>query len=183
MYKMSEKIAINIIKNMVTDRAGNLRCKECSCGKTAKCVRNKKSCLEIACKTILDSYNNLKQEVELNKETVYLANNTICNYDMGYQDGLNKIMTATEIVAERRKFMILGEKIKQLENVNYELHKKIDEGNKKVARDYISRNKIKEKSNRIKTDENYPKFADYKWSDTEEKLFWEADVLEELLED
>lgn len=48
---------------------------------------------------------------------------------------------------------------------------------------YIRKDKIKEKLNRIKTDENYPKFADYKWSDIEEKLFWEADVLEELLED
>lgn len=48
---------------------------------------------------------------------------------------------------------------------------------------YIRKDKIKEKLNRIKTDENYPKFADYKWSDIEKKLFWEADVLEELLED
>lgn len=86
----------------------------------------------------------LEKEMELNKEAIYLANNTICNYYIGYQDGLNKKMTATEIVAERRKFMILEQKINQLENANYELHKKIDEGNKKVVEDYISKDKIKE---------------------------------------
>jgi hypothetical protein len=86
----------------------------------------------------------LEKEMELNKEAIYLANNTICNYDIGYQDALNKKMTATEIVAERRKFMILGQKINQLENANYELHKKIDEGNKKVVEDYISKDKIRE---------------------------------------
>lgn len=52
-----------------------------------------------------------------------------------------------------------------------------------IGDEYIRKDKIKEKLNRIKTDENYPKFADYKWSDIEKKLFWEADVLEELLED
>ncbi len=42
---------------------------------------------------------------------------------------------------------------------------------------------IREKLNKIKTDKNYPKFADYEWSNIEHELFWKADVLEELLEE
>lgn len=70
---MSEDEAINIVKNIVTDRAGDLCCKHCSCGKKARCVRNKKSCLEIASKTILNLYQKEKdRNVDLEMENIGL---------------------------------------------------------------------------------------------------------------
>lgn len=119
--------------------------------------RHKKGRVEELKKELLEEKEKkkeLEKEKELNQEAIYLANNTICNYDIGYQDGLNKKMTATEIVAERRKFMILEKKNNQLENANYELHKKIDEGNKKVVEDYISKDKIREKIDYYKKIDN-----------------------------
>lgn len=102
-----------------------------------------------ALKGILDLYNKekeknneLKEEKKLNEEIIYLANNTISSYHEGYQAGLHKEITATEILAEEREKFIIGQKIKRLKNTIIELHNKLDEGNSKVERDYISKDKI-----------------------------------------
>ena len=85
----------------------------------------------------------LLHEKELNQKAINIANYQLCNYDMGYQAGLHKEITATEIVVKEMENFIIGKKIKRLEDTIYELYKKLDEGNKIVEQDYISKDRIR----------------------------------------
>lgn len=84
----------------------------------------------------------LLQEIKLNQAAINIANNQLCNYELGYQDGLHREITATEMVIKERENYIIQQHIKRLKDTIYELHKLIDEGNKKVAKDYISKDRI-----------------------------------------
>lgn len=94
---------------------------------------------------LLQENKELKEEKVLNEKILYFANNTLCNYQEGYQAGLHKEITATEIVAEEREKFIIAQEIKRLKDTIHELHNQLDEGNKRVKENYIPKTKVKEK--------------------------------------
>lgn len=94
---------------------------------------------------LIQENKELKEEKVLNEKILYFANNTLCNYQEGYQAGLHKEITATEIVAEEREKFIIAQEIKRLKDTIHELHNQLDEGNKRVKENYIPKTKVKEK--------------------------------------
>ena len=98
-----------------------------------------------AIENLIQENKELKVEKVLNEKILYLANNTICNYHEGYQAGLHKELTATEIVAREREKFIISQEIKRLKDTIYELHNQLYEGNKRVKEDYIPKSKVKAK--------------------------------------
>ena len=98
---------------------------------------------------LIKENKELKEEKVLNEKILYFANNTLCSYQEGYQAGLHKEITATEIVAEERERFIIGQEIKRLKDTIHELHNQLDEGNKRVKEDYIPKSKVKEKIEKL----------------------------------
>lgn len=99
----------------------------------------------LALENLIEENKELKEEKVLNEKILYFANNTLCNYQEGYQAGLRKEITATEIVAEERERFIIGQEIKRLKDTIHELHNQLDVGNKRVKEYYIPKSKVKEK--------------------------------------
>ena len=128
---MNEEEIIEIVKKEITNTYAEVKAK--------------------ALQGLLDLYNKEKEknkelelEKQLNEKIILIANNTISSYHEGYQAGIHKETTAVELVAEERERFIIAQEIKRLKDTIYELHRKIDEGNKKVEQNYISKDKIKE---------------------------------------
>lgn len=63
----------------------------------------------------------LKREKETNQQMIHLAETQILGYGQGYKDGLNKEITATEIVARERENQIIYEGIKHKINMEWVL--------------------------------------------------------------
>lgn len=143
--------------------------------------------LDNALEHLIARNKELEEENKLNSRNIFLANNQICNYMKGYNDGLNKEETAIARVARENRDYIIAQEIKRYKDTIIELYKKLEEGNKKVEKDYIPKSKVREKIEELEKDVR--EFEEY-WSKDPRMFkremsidYYKLEALKELLED